>query len=123
MKFAINGDYGVTEPDRYVKYPGDQNYEFYDGNGGRPSPYYTSGEGGFYPDARMYDIHGLLKRLREEYYTENKTEGTVAVTAFVDEYVYVTHPVTGENMLDQWRTLPTFNAKPRRDLTRTEYDK
>lgn len=104
VKFAINEDYGVTEPDRYVKYPGDQNYEFYDGNGGQSSPYYTSGEGGFYPDARMYDIHGLLKRLREEYYTENKTEGTVAVTAFVDEYVYVTHPVTGENMLDQWRT-------------------
>ena len=27
------------------------------------------------------------------------------------------------SMLDQWRTLPTFNAKRRRDFTRAEYDK
>ena len=27
------------------------------------------------------------------------------------------------SLLDQWRTLPTFNIKKRRDFTRAEYDK
>lgn len=94
IKFAINDDYGIAA-DKYVKYPGDQNYEGTDGGEASPS----------YPDksaARLLDIHQLLQRLRQEYYA-GQTTGTVAVTAFVDEYVYFTHPQTGAEMLAKWR--------------------
>lgn len=94
IKFAINDDYGI-EAGKYVKYPGDQNYM--GTNGGEASP--------SYPDktaARLLDIHQLLQRLRQEY-DAGQTTGTVAVTAFVDEYVYFTHPETGAEMLSQWR--------------------
>lgn len=94
IKFAINDDYGIAA-DKYVKYPGDQNYK---GTDNEASPSYPDK-----PEARLLDIHQLLQRLRTEYYDEEKTTGTVAVTAFVDEYVYFTHPQTGEDMLSQWR--------------------
>lgn len=94
IKFAINSDYGV-DANKYVKYPGDQNYMGTDG--GEVSPSYQS-----YPTARLLDIHQLLQRLRQEY-NDGQKSGTVAVTAFVDEYVYFTHPQTGAEMLSQWR--------------------
>lgn len=95
IKFAINDDYGIAA-NEYVKYPGDQNYKGTDG--GKASPSYPDK-----PAARLLDIHQLLQRLRTEYYNEGKTTGTVAVTAFVDEYVYFTHPKTGADMLAKWR--------------------
>lgn len=95
IKFAINDDYGI-EAGKYVKYPGDQNYM--GTNGGEKSPSYPDK-----PAARLLDIHQLLLRLRTEYYNEGKTTGTVAVTAFVDEYVYFTHPQSEAEMLSQWR--------------------
>lgn len=94
IKFAINDDYGIAA-NEYVKYPGDQNYKGTDG--GKASPSYPNKT-----EARLLDIHQLLQRLRTEY-NEGKTTGTVAVTAFVDEYVYFTHPQTEADMLAKWR--------------------
>lgn len=93
IKFAINDDYGIAD-DKYVKYPGDQNYM---GTDNEASPSYPQK-----PEARLLDIHQLLQRLKKEY-NAGKTTGTVAVTAFVDEYVYFTHPKTGADMLAKWR--------------------
>ena len=93
IKFAINDDYGI-EATKYVKYPGDQNYK---GTDDEASPSYPDK-----PTARLLDIHQLLQRLKQEYYA-GQTTGTVAVTAFVDEYVYFTHPQTGAEMLAKWR--------------------
>lgn len=97
IKFAINDDYGV-DASHYVKYPGDQNYK---GTGdGEASPYYSAlGKS----EARMLDVHQLLQRLKEEY-AAGQTSGTVAITAFIDEYVYVKHPKSGADYLNQWRT-------------------
>lgn len=97
IKFAVNDDYGENAS-LYVKYPGDQNYKGTDG--GEASPYYSAlGK----PEARMLDVHQLLQRLKEEY-AAGQTSGTVAITAFIDEYVYVKHPESGADYLDQWRT-------------------
>ena len=96
IKFAVNDDYGV-DASHYVKYPGDQNYKGTDGGEASPS-YETS-----HPEARMLDVHQLLQRLKKEY-DEGKTSGTVAITAFIDEYVYVKHPESGADYLNQWRT-------------------
>ena len=109
IKFAINKDYKVNETD-YVKYPGDQNYNNGIEGGGEASPYYSI-SGKYHADnadseteqARMYDIHGLLKRLKKD--KEDGATGTVAITAFIDEYVYFTHPIdgtTGDAMLKRW---------------------
>lgn len=107
VKFAINSDYKVPDG-QYVKYPGDKNYNGGTEGEGEPSPYYSP-SGKYHSDyadsqteaARMYDIHGLLKRLKQEY-TKGQTTGIVAITAFVDEYVYVKHPETGSDILSQW---------------------
>ena len=97
IKFAVNDDYGV-DASLYVKYPGDQNYKGTDG--GKESPYYSDrGKS----EARMLDVHQLLQRLKEEY-AAGQTSGTVAITAFIDEYVYVKHPQSGDDYLNQWRT-------------------
>ena len=97
IKFAVNDDYGV-DASHYVKYPGDQNYKGTDG--GKESPYYSALGN---TQARMLDVHQLLQRLKEEY-AAGQTSGTVAITAFIDEYVYVKHPESGADYLDQWRT-------------------
>lgn len=101
IKFAVNSEYGV-DANKYVKYPGDQNYNdpypvkgavegtHYDA----PSPYYYGGDGGSYPNARLRDIQQLLVYLKQ-LKKEGKT-GTVAVTVFVDENLYFNHPLTGE---------------------------
>ncbi len=112
IKFAVNADYGV-DADKYVKYPGDQNYnDPYPMPGAannQPSPYYTTG-GRNYPDARLRDIDQLIKYLQEE---ADKTtssifdsQGNVAITVFVDENLYFNHPITnesGENNRSLWK--------------------
>ena len=107
VKFAINSDYGEAD-NVYVKYPGDKNYNGGTEGGGEASPYYSPNSqyhSNHASDqtaaARMYDIHGLLKRLKQEY-NDGQKSGTVAITAFVDEYVYATHPQTGYDILSQW---------------------
>ena len=86
IKFAINEDYGQTDPTKFVKYPGDHNYQGLD-NGGTKSGYAPHPE-----NARLLDVHQLIQRLRDDYTKKGLTTGTVAVTAFIDEYVYVCHP-------------------------------
>lgn len=115
IKFAVNSEYGVDN-DKYVKYPGDQNYnDPYPVEGAvkgtdydAPSPYYyNSGEGGNYPNARLRDIQQLLVYLKQQ---KNKGEtGTVAVTVFVDENLYFNHPLTGEAG-DEHRSLWKLTA-------------
>lgn len=101
IKFAINEDYDQDDH-LFVKYPGDQNYK-----GGKNQPSGYDGHAN-HPDARLLDVHQLLQRLKQEY-EDGKTTGSVAVTAFIDEYVYVREPDdpnTTENntpLLAQWR--------------------
>ena len=111
IKFAVNAHYGV-EQNHYVKYPGDQNYAdpypVSDMPNDEPSPYYTQ-DGRNYPDARLMDINQLLTYLHEE---AGKTSsdifdnGTVAVTAFVDEFLYIWDPTVDnpEMNLMLWKT-------------------
>ncbi|MEI3155620.1 MAG: fimbrial protein [Odoribacter sp.] len=99
IKFAINEDYGRGD-NEYVKYPGDQNYA---GGDDRPSNY--SGHSN-YPEARLLDVHQLLRKLKTE--AKDKT-GSVTVTAFIDEYVYVRYPwdtdyeSTNNYLVKEWR--------------------
>lgn len=111
IKFAVNAHYGV-DPYHYVKYPGDQNYaDPYPVSGmpnDKPSPYYTQ-DGKNYPDARLMDIDQLLTYLHKE---AGKTSsnifdnGTVAVTAFVDEFLYIWDPLEDHPTQDLllWKT-------------------
>lgn len=100
VKFAINEDYGEETGQYYVKYPGDQNYK-----GGEDKQSGYEGHSS-YPNARLLDAHQLLQRLKQEY-REGKTTGTVAVTAFIDEYVYVREPsdqnTNATPLLSEWR--------------------
>lgn len=95
IKFAVNADYGV-DPSLYVKYPGDQNYnDPYPVSGmpnDEPSPYYEDD----YPNARLMDIDQLLQRLKKEASDNLSTvfrNDVVAVTAFVDEFLYIRNPL------------------------------
>lgn len=104
VKFAINKDYGV-EQNKYVKYPGDQNYK---GGLDEPSPYYNDGAGGNYPNARLLDVVQLIERLKQE--KNNNTLGnltnsdnTITITAFIDEYLYLKHPQTETENLLLWK--------------------
>lgn len=89
IKFAINKDYGIAA-DRYVKYPGDQNYAAGDNVS---SPSYPA-----YAEARLMDIQQLIERLKAEKNNPSFFDGNgnVAITVFVDENLYFNNPVTGE---------------------------
>ena len=108
IKFAINADYGVG-PSKYVKYPGDQNYNDpypIDGMGNNEaSPYYESE----HPDARLLDIDQLLVRLKEEASSSSSDvfqNDVVVVTAFVDEFLYIRNPLEDNPQQDLmlWKT-------------------
>lgn len=111
IKFAVNAHYGVDQ-NHYVKYPGDQNYnDPYPVSGlpnDEPSPYYTQDRRN-YPDARLMDINQLLTYLHKE---AGKTSsnifvnGTVAVTAFVDEFLYIWDPTVDNPKMNLmlWKT-------------------
>ena len=97
VKFAINRDYGIAA-DKYVKYPGDQNYNNPNKRGAgndEPSPSYPD-----YENARLLDIQQLIERLKVEKgnpeSTIFETDGNVAITVFVDENLYFDNPVTGQ---------------------------
>lgn len=112
IKFAVNADYGVAS-DKYVKYPGDQNYNdpypMDASNNNLPSPYYK--ELG-YENARLRDIEQLLLYLQEAVKTDSKvfdTNGDVAITVFVDENLYFNHPITNQSG-DENRSLWKLTA-------------
>ena len=113
IKFAINADYGVAN-DKYVKYPGDQNYNDPfpkdENNNNLASPYYDQtsqyyGNKGNYPYARLLDVNQLILRLQKEaadrnssiFFTDTEDgKEKVAITVFVDEHLYFNHPLTNE---------------------------
>lgn len=102
VKFAINSDYGV-EGDKYVKYPGDQNYDdprIDDGTDNQPpgSSYDYNGD---YSNARLLDVKQFVERINKMK-AEGKN-GNVAVTVFIDEYVYYRNPVTYKDDLSLWK--------------------
>ena len=102
VKFAINSDYGVND-DKYVKYPGDQNYDdprIDDGTDNQP-PGSSYGYNGDYSNAHLLDVQQFVKRINKMK-AEGKN-GNVAVTVFIDEYVYYRNPVTYDNDLSLWK--------------------
>ena len=112
IKFAINKDYGVPE-DKFVKYPGDQNYDdpfINDGTDDQPSPYYNGGDGGNYASARLMDIEQLLVFLKEEADDQDSEYfddyGNVSVSVYVDEFLYIKDPTKAgaETDLSLWKS-------------------
>ena len=110
IKFAVNEEYGVRG-EKYVKYPGDQNYNDPFPVSGQPnnqsSPYFNQGEEGYKneysdilgktintEDARLMDIHQLMIYLKK--LKDRNVESDLYVTAFVDENLYFKNPITGE---------------------------
>lgn len=121
IKFAINADYGVDN-DKYVKYPGDRNYNDPFPMEGREndksSYYYTAGSSYYghtssHPDARLLDVNQLILRLQREaadekstiFFTDTDGEEKVAITVFVDEHLYYNHPLTNESSGEDKRSL------------------
>lgn len=104
VKFAINSDYGV-ESDIFVKYPGDQNYDdprleaVNDNQQPGTNEHGLYGEG--WENARLLDVKQFVKRINKM--KKEGKEGTVAVTVFIDEYVYYRDPVTYKEDLSLWK--------------------
>lgn len=96
IKFAINKLYGQVEG-KFVKYPGDLNYDDPDIADGlddnAPSPSFPG-----YPEARLMDIHQLINYLKEHKDDASLYDGDhICITAFVDENLYFINPLTGES--------------------------
>lgn len=109
VKFAINSDYGV-EPNEYVKYPGDQNYDdplpeaVNDNQQPGTNEHGLYGEG--WENARLLDVQQFVERINEmknEMKQDPNKPATVAVTVFIDEYVYYRNPVTYKEDLSLWK--------------------
>ena len=104
VKFAINSDYGVAN-DKFVKYPGDQNYDdpcpeaVNDNQRPGTNEHGLYGEG--WENAHLLDVKQFVERINGMK-KAGKT-GTVAVTVFIDEYVYYRNPVTYEADLSLWK--------------------
>lgn len=107
ITFAVNWEYGADK-DHYVKYPGDFAYDGY--NGATPSETGTyvepAWDGYVIPGEKggkivLRDIEQLLNYLTaiansnpdHEMFVEVNGRKAVAITAFIDEFVYVTDPV------------------------------
>lgn len=97
IKFAINKHYGQIEG-KFVKYPGDQNYDDPDIEGdGVNSPFYETYESGKYKDARLMDINQLIAYLKENKENNELYDGDhICITAFIDENLYFVNPLSGE---------------------------
>lgn len=104
VKFAINSDYGV-EPNEYVKYPGDQNYDDPHPEAVNDNQRPGTNEHGLYGEgwenARLLDVQQFVKRINGM--KKAGETGTVAVTVFIDEYVYYRNPVTYVEDLSLWK--------------------
>lgn len=120
ITFGVNWEYGVDK-DHYVKYPGDFAYDGY--NGDTPSvkgTYVDPAWNGYnLPSGNagkivLRDIEQLLNFLTEiattnpdhEMFVEVNGRKAVAITAFIDEFVYVTDPVD-PNTVGGTPTAPT----------------
>ena len=105
IKFAINKLYGQVEG-KFVKYPGDQNYDDPDIEGdGVESPFFITHEGGKYKDARLMDIHQLITYLKANKENAALYDGDhICITAFIDENLYFINPQTGESNLELWKS-------------------
>lgn len=107
ITFAVNWEYGADK-DHYVKYPGDFAYDGY--NGATPSETGTyvepAWDGYVIPGEKggkivLRDIEQLLNYLTaiansepdHEMFVDVNGRKAVAITAFIDEFVYVTDPV------------------------------
>ena len=103
VKFAINSDYGVDN-DKFVKYPGDQNYNDLriDDEIDNKPPGSSYEYDGNYQGARLLDVKQFVERINEMKQDPNKPT-TVAVTVFIDEYVYYRDPVTYTEDLSLWK--------------------
>ncbi len=107
VKFAINSDYGV-EPNEYVKYPGDQNYDDPRPEAVNDNQQPGTNEHGLYGEgwknARLLDVQQFVERINEMKQDPNPNKpATVAVTVFIDEYVYYRNPVTYVEDLSLWK--------------------
>lgn len=103
VKFAINRQYD-TEPEDFVRYPGDQNYDdpvIADGSDDQ-CPNEEKYSGSKYDAIRLMDINQLFVYLnvnidKLQYEKAKADDGTeyeyVAITAFVDEYLYYKNPI------------------------------
>ena len=109
VKFAINSDYGVAN-DKFVKYPGDQNYDdprpeaVNDNQRPGTNEHGLYGEG--WENARLLDVKQFVERINEmkqEMKQDPDKPTTVAVTIFIDEYVYYRNPVTYVEDLSLWK--------------------
>lgn len=121
ITFAVNWEYGADK-DHYVKYPGDFAYDGYNGD--------TPSETGKYVDPAwtgykipsanndkivLRDIEQLLNYLMNvantnpthEMFVDVNGKKAVAVTAFIDEFIYVTDPVDPNSVGGGTPTEPT----------------
>lgn len=123
IKFAVNKHYGYKADDyRFVKYPGDQNYNdpypLNPSSNNQPSPYYNGGDGGNYSEARLMDINQLLKYLKDQAQRSRDGlqddgifdgNGYVNISVFVDEFLYTHDPlstspsITEESLKKYWK--------------------
>lgn len=107
ITFAVNWEYGADK-DHYVKYPGDFAYDGYNGSTPTETGTYVNPAWTGYqiPSANngmivLRDIEQLLNYLtaianktpKHEMFVDVNGKKAVAVTAFIDEFVYVTDPV------------------------------
>lgn len=109
VKFAINSDYGVKN-DKFVKYPGDQNYDDPHPEAVNDNQRPGTNEHGLYGEgwetARLLDVQQFVERINEmknEMKQDPNKPATVAVTVFIDEYVYYRDPVTYTEDLSLWK--------------------
>lgn len=121
ITFAVNWEYGVDK-DHYVKYPGDFAYDGYNGvepttTGTYVNPAWT---GYRIPEVNagkivLRDIEQLLNYLTaiansnpdHEMFVKVNGSKAVAITAFIDEFVYVTDPVDPSSVGGGTPTNPT----------------
>lgn len=126
IKFAVNKHYGV-ENNKFVKYPGDQNYndpypraDMEEGvHYNAEAPYYNRDTSPWedpvdYPDARLMDINQLLKYLKQMADDDADgifdSNGYVSISVFVDENLYTYDPraknpeaITQESLTNYWK--------------------
>ena len=120
ITFAVNWEYGADK-DHYVKYPGDFAYDGYNGDTPSETGEYVAPAWNGYkiPSANngkivLRDIEQLLNFLTKiattnpdhEMFVEVNGRKAVAITAFIDEFVYVTDPVD-PNTVGGTPTAPT----------------
>lgn len=107
ITFAVNWEYGADE-NHYVKYPGDFAYDGYDGGTPTETGTYVNPAWTGYqiPSANngkivLRDIEQLLNYLtsvantnsNHEMFVDVNGRKAVAITAFIDEFIYVTDPI------------------------------